>query len=87
MLYLCHLLTNTGKEVQGSIKWVIKSHRMHMVGDLLLAWHDHYGLCTFSVQGLCTFSVQGLHLRDYNFESIAIPAVYNMLELKELLDE
>lgn len=79
MLYLCHLLTDTGKEVQGSIKWVIKSHRMHMVGDLLLAWHDHYGLCTFSVQGL--------YLRDYNFESIAIPAVYNMLELKELLDE
>lgn len=79
MLYLCHLLTDTGKEVQGSIKWVIKSHRMHMVGDLLLAWHDHYGLCTFSVQGF--------HLRDYNFESIAIPAVYNMLELKELLDE
>lgn len=79
MLYLCHLLTDTGKEVQGSIKWVIKSHRMHMVGDLLLAWHDHYGLCTFSVQGL--------YLRNYNFESIAIPAVYNMLELKELLDE
>lgn len=79
MLYLCHLLTDTGKEVQGSVKWVIKSHRMHMVGDLLLAWHDHYGLCTFSVQGL--------HLCDYNFESIAIPAVYNMLELKELLDE
>lgn len=79
MLYLCHLLTDTGKEVQGSIKWVIKSHRMHMVGDLLLAWHDHYGLCTFSVQGL--------HFRNYNFESIAIPAVYNMLELKELLDE
>lgn len=79
MLYLCHLLTDTGKEVQGSIKWVIKSHRMHMVGDLLLAWHDHYGLCTFLVQGL--------HLRNYNFESIAIPAVYNMLELKELLDE
>lgn len=79
MLYLCHLLTDTGKEVQGSVKWVIKSHRMHMVGDLLLAWHDHYGLCTFSVQGF--------YLRDYNFESIAIPAVYNMLELKELLDE
>ena len=79
MLYLCHLLTGTGKEVQGSIKWVIKSHRMHMVGDLLLAWHDHYGLCTFSVQGL--------YLRNYNLESIAIPAVYNMLELKELLDE
>lgn len=79
MLYLCHLLTDTGKEVQGSIKWVIKSHRMHMVGDLLLAWHDHYGLCTFSVQGI--------YLRNDNFESIAIPAVYNMLELKELLDE
>ena len=79
MFYLGHLLTDTGKEVQGSVKWVIKSHRMHMVGDLLLAWHDHYGLCTFSVQGF--------YLRDYNFESIAIPAVYNMLELKELLDE
>lgn len=77
MLYLCHLLTGTGKEVQGSFKWVIKSHRMHMVGDLLLAWHGYYGLCTFSVQGL--------HL--HNFESIAIPAVYNMVELKELLDE
>lgn len=50
-----------------------------MVGDLLLAWHDHYGLCTFSVQGL--------YLRNDNLESIAIPAVYNMLELKELLDE
>ena len=79
MLYLCHLLTDTGKEVQGSIKWVIKSHRMHMVGDLLLAWHDHYGLCTFSVQGF--------YLRNDNLESIAISAVYNMLELKELLDE
>lgn len=80
MLYLCNLLTDTGKEVQGSIKWVIKSHRMHMVGDLLLAWHDHYGLCTFSVQGLP-------YLRNDDLESIAIPAVYNMLELKELLDE
>lgn len=79
MLYLCHLLTDTGKEVQGSIKWVIKSHRMHMVGDLLLAWHDAYGLCSFSVQGF--------YLRNDNLESIAIPAVYNMLELKELLDE
>lgn len=79
MLYLCHLLTDTGKEVQGNSKWVIKSHRMHMVGDLLLAWHDHYGLCTFSVQGI--------YLRNDNLESIAIPAVYNMLELKELLDE
>ena len=79
MLYLCHLLTDAGKEMLGECKWVIKSHRMHMVGDLLLAWHDHYGLCTFSVQGL--------HLRDYNFESIAIPAVYNTLELKELINE
>lgn len=79
MLYLCHLLTDTGKEVQGSIKWVIKSHRMHMVGDLLLAWHDHYGLCSFSVQGI--------YLRNDNLESIAFPAVYNILELKELLDE
>jgi hypothetical protein len=51
-----------------------------MVGDLLLAWHDHYGLCTFSVQGLP-------YLRNDDLESIAIPAVYNMLELKELLDE
>lgn len=79
MLYLCHLLTGTGKEVQGSTKWVIKSHRMHMVGDLLLAWHNHYGLCSFSVQGI--------YLRNDNLESIAFPAVYNMLELKELLDE
>lgn len=79
MLYLCHLINGRGQDVIGSVKWVIKSHRMHMVGDLLLAWHDHYGLCTFSVQGF--------YLRDYNFESIAIPAVYNMLELKELLDE
>lgn len=79
MLYLCHLLTDTGKEVQGSSKWVIKSHKAHMVGDLLLAWHDHYGLCSFSVQGI--------YLRNDNLESIAIPAVYNMLELKELLDE
>lgn len=79
MLYLCHLLTDTGKEVQGSIKWVVKSHKAHMVGDLLLAWNSHYGLCTFSVQGI--------YLRNDNLESIAIPAVYNMLELKELLDE
>lgn len=50
-----------------------------MVGDLLLAWHDAYGLCSFSVQGF--------YLRNDNLESIAIPAVYNMLELKELLDE
>lgn len=49
------------------------------VGDLLLAWHDAYGLCSFSVQGF--------YLRNDNLESIAIPAVYNMLELKELLDE
>lgn len=79
MLYLCHLINGRGQEVRGNSKWVIKSHKAHMVGDLLLAWHDAYGLCSFSVQGL--------HLRDYNFESIAIPAVYNMLELKELLDE
>lgn len=79
MLYLCHLLTDTGKEVLGNSKWVIKSHKAHMVGDLLLAWHDHYGLCTFSVQGF--------YLRNDNLESIAISAVYNMLELKELLDE
>lgn len=58
---------------------VIKSHKAHMVGDLLLAWHDHYGLCTFSVQGF--------YLRNDNLESIAIPAVYNMLELKELINE
>lgn len=79
MLYLCHLLTDTGKEVLGSSKWVIKSHKAHMVGDLLLAWDSHYGLCSFSVQGI--------YLRNDNLESIAIPAVYNMLELKELLDE
>ena len=79
MLYLCHLLTDTGKEVQGNSKWVIKSHKAHMVGDLLLAWDSHYGLCSFSVQGI--------YLRNDNLESIAIPAVYNMLELKELLDE
>lgn len=79
MLYLCHLLTDTGKEVLGNSHWVIKSHRTHMVGDLLLAWHDAYGLCSFSVQGF--------YLRNDNLESIAIPAVYNMLELKELLDE
>ena len=79
MLYLCQLINGTGKEVQGNSKWVIKSHRAHMVGDLLLAWHDHYGLCSFSVQGI--------HLRNDNLESIAFPAVYNMLELKELLDE
>lgn len=79
MLYLCHLINGRGQDILGNSKWVIKSHRMHMVGDLLLAWHDHYGLCIFSVRGL--------HLRNYNFESIAIPAVYNMLELKELLDE
>lgn len=79
MLYLCHLINGRGQDVIGNSKWVIKSHKAHMVGDLLLAWHDAYGLCTFSVQGL--------HLRNYNFESIAIPAVYNMLELKELLDE
>lgn len=79
MLYLCHLINGRGQDILGNSKWVIKSQRAHMVGDLLLAWHDHYGLCSFSVQGL--------HLRNYNFESIAIPAVYNMLELKELLDE
>lgn len=79
MLYLCHLINGRGQEVQGSIKWVIKSHKAHMVGDLLLAWHDAYGLCSFSVQGF--------YLRNDNLESIAIPAVYNMLELKELLDE
>lgn len=79
MLYLCHLINGRGQDILGNSKWVIKSHKAHMVGDLLLAWHDAYGLCSFSVQGL--------HLRDYNFESIAIPAVYNMLELKELLDE
>lgn len=79
MLYLCHLINGRGQDILGNSKWVIKSHKAHMVGDLLLAWHDAYGLCSFSVQGF--------HLRDYNFESIAIPAVYNMLELKELLDE
>lgn len=79
MLYLCHLLTDTGQDILGNSKWVIKSQRAHMVGDLLLAWHDAYGLCTFSVQGF--------YLRNDNLESIAIPAVYNMLELKELLDE
>lgn len=63
MLYLCHLINGRGQEV----------------GDLLLAWHNHYGLCSFSVQGF--------YLRNDNLESIAIPAVYNMLELKELLDE
>lgn len=36
---------------------------------------------------LGSFSVQGIYLRNDNLESIAIPAVYNMLELKELLDE
>ena len=64
MLYLCHLINGRGQD---------------MVGDLLLAWHDAYGLCSFSVQGF--------YLRNDNLESIAIPAVYNMLELKELLDE
>ena len=76
MLYLCHLINGRGQDVIGNSKWVIKSH---MVGDLLLAWHDAYGLCSFSVQGF--------YLRNDNLESIAIPAVYNMLELKELLDE
>lgn len=80
MLYLCHLINGRGQEVRGNSHWVIKSPRTHMVGDLLLAWHDHYGLCSFSVQGLP-------YLRNDNLESIAIPAVYNMLELKELLDE
>ena len=79
MLYLCHLINGRGQDILGNSKWVIKSHKAHMVGDLLLAWHDAYGLCNFSVQGF--------YLCDYNFESIAIPAVYNMLELKELLDE
>ena len=76
MLYLCHLINGRGQDILGNSKWVIKSHKAHMVGDLLLAWDSHYGLCTFSVQGF--------YLRN---ESIAIPAVYNMLELKELLDE
>lgn len=79
MLYLCHLLNGRGQDVLGSSKWVIKSHKAHMVGDLLLAWDSHYGLCSFSVQGI--------YLRNDNLESIAIPAVYSMLELKELLDE
>ena len=79
MLYLCHLINGRGQDILGNSKWVIKSHKAHMVGDLLLAWHDHYGLCTFSVQGF--------YLRNDNLESIAIPAVYNTLELKELLDE
>lgn len=79
MLYLCHLINGGGQDVIDNSKWVIKSHKAHMVGDLLLAWHDAYGLCSFSVQGI--------YLRNDNLESIAIPAVYNMLELKELLDE
>lgn len=79
MLYLCHLINGRGQDILGNSKWVIKSHKAHMVGDLLLAWHDAYGLCSFSVQGS--------YLRNDNLESIAIPAVYNMLELKELLDE
>lgn len=79
MLYLCHLINGMGQDVIGNSKWVVKSYKAHMVGDLLLAWHDAYGLCTFSVQGF--------YLRNDNLESIAIPAVYNMLELKELLDE
>lgn len=83
MLYLCHLVNGRGQDITQQTpdghSWVIKSHKAHMVGDLLLAWHDHYGLCILSVNGI--------YLRDYNFESIAIPAVYNMLELKELLDE
>lgn len=79
MLYLCHLINGRGQDVLGNSKWVVKSHKAHMVGDLILAWHDAYGLCSFSVQGI--------YLRNDNLESIAIPAVYNMLELKELLDE
>ena len=79
MLYLCHLINGRGQDILGNSKWVIKSHKAHMVGDLLLARHDAYGLCSFSVQGI--------YLRNDNLESIAIPAVYNMLELKELLDE
>lgn len=40
MLYLCHLINGRGQDVIGNSKWVIKSHKAHMVGDLLLAWHD-----------------------------------------------
>lgn len=83
MLYLCHLVNGRGQDITQQTPdghpWVIKSHKAHIVGDLLLAWHDHYGLCTFSVQGF--------YLRNDHYESIAIPAVYNLLELKELINE
>lgn len=79
MLYLCHLINGSGQDVIDNSKWIIKSYKAHMVGDLLLAWHDAYGLCSFSVQGI--------YLRNDKLESIAFPAVYNMLELKGLLDE
>lgn len=38
MLYLCHLINGRGQDILGNSKWVIKSHKAHMVGDLLLAW-------------------------------------------------
>lgn len=53
MLYLCHLLTDTGKEVQGM--------------TIMACAPSRYKASIFA--------------------TIAIPAVYNMLELKELLDE
>lgn len=79
MLYICHLVNGCGREILGDSKWVVKSHKAHMVGDLLLAWHDDFGLCILSVNGI--------YLRNDHYESIAIPAVYNTLELKELINE